>query len=309
MHDKRKIRLRPIVCAAAAAITAALLLGAASPPQARALTSAKCCLRVTIDANGWFIVNYGDEASVRSQRGGRAGQYTISWSYHVRGLAKYLDSSKPMIFYVWKSGHAAAVYSADLNELADVKILTPNGSYDEWTNSNDCTKPVQAYGIKINYTPSPQGWGNSLIGPAFGRDKFWPNCGDETAASDVGLFGAPYSGTLFGSYLGYVFPFPSAHRAQLRKGTMHASTICTDWRKQTPGQNGRYWSFDGYMTVETTLDSFPASELKSNGQRLTKLIGKEGVAAKNFNGDPFNMGGNDGNLKPTGKPGCHPPRP
>ena len=74
-------------------------------------------------------------------------------------------------------------------------------------------------------------------------------------------------------------------------------------------QNGRYWSFDGYMTVETTLDSFPASELKSNGQRLTKLIGKEGVAAKNFNGDPFNMGGNDGNLKPTGKPGCHPPRP
>src|SRR5437879_11661764 len=142
MHDKRKFRLRPVACWAVAAIAAALSLGAASPPQARALSSAKCCLRVTIDAEGAFFVNYGDESTVRSQGGDRAGVYIVNWSYHVRGLAKYLDSSNPLIFYVWKSGHAAAVYSSGLSELADVKILTPNGSYDEWTNSNDCTKPV-----------------------------------------------------------------------------------------------------------------------------------------------------------------------
>jgi len=59
-----------------------------------------------------------------------------------------------------------------------------------------------------------------------------------------GLFGG-----VFGGYTDIKFPFPTAHRADLRRGTMHASTICQAWKdKSRTGTHdlGDY-GFTGFM--------------------------------------------------------------
>lgn len=254
-------------------------------------------MRVTIDAAGAYQADYGDPTGSKEQ--GQTGAYNVDWQYHVRGIAKYTEysGSKPEIGYILHPGtfRAAAYYSANLFEGDGVTVLTVNGSYPRITKCHGGQNAV----IDMPYTLSRLGWGTSIKGPSFSQQtEFTTNCPD-TSPSDAGFFG-----TGLGGYQDYRFPFPSAHRAQLRNGTMHASTICTNWKQKASTGPGDF-KFIGFMTVKTTLNSFPESDLKTVGKALDTFRGKEGANSKGFNADPF--GYYNDNFSPTGKPGCHKP--
>jgi len=278
-------------------------LGAAAPAASREsrVLNTRCCLRVIIDAGGTVVVDHGPKTD--DQRQHTAGKYTLDWSYHLRGIATYLDGpGKPLIYFMVppRSSRLAAVLSASLEELDQIEERAPSGWYPQ-VGSSSCAAEAT---IDIKYRPWPGSRGGDLVTLLIplGPKEFSPNCPDGNDAYYAGLFAG---GGVFGGYTGYRFPFPSAHRADLRRGTMHASTICSDWLQKAKAGPSDY-AFAGYMTEKVSLDSFAPSQLGSTFKELKAFVGKVGRGS-NFDSDPFSLDPTTMSMKTFGKPGCHKP--
>ena len=295
---KLLIPLAAALAALALSRSAAALTNTGTTP-ARLASQSTCCLKVTIDANGAYVADYGPESSDPAQQ--TAGTYLVDWHYHVRGLAKYVEfgAGNGMVLFLWRPNifRARAVYAAGLQETDLLRIRTPTGWYDDATNGTHC-RGGHATDVELPYRPWEQGWGNGVDAPAIRADVFNPVCGG-TQPYDAGLFRG-----LFRGYLGFRFPAPSAHRAQLRSGTMHASTVCTDW-KQTQRTAGNEFAFRGFMTEEISLDSLPPTALAAKTKALGKLLGHDVEPTKGYDSDP--AGFFDVSVPMRGKTGCHAP--